>query len=311
MARSRQAQKDLDGTTLPSGDNDIDEKTLGRFHPGNSLNDLTGREWIKFTKSWFILNPASRSDEGILHPAKYPEELVAQFLSFFTKRWQNVLDPFLGTGSTLVACNDNLRRGYGIELIPKWADIAKNRVSGRKLSSPQEEGWTVGEFTQKIAIGDSRQLPEIVKRENWPLMDYCITSPPYGNILRTSRGGVESAQKRRAKRGLAEFYSDDPSDLGNLSNPDDYMSALVDVFSKVSPVMREGAYVTIVLQNIRSEEGDMEPLAWELALKLRSVFTLKQERIWCQDNKLLGIWGYPKEYVSNVHHHYCLVLQKE
>ena len=36
----------------------------------------------------------------------------------------------------------------------------------------------------------------------------------------------------------------------------------------------------------------------------------KGEKIWCQDNKKLGIWGYPSEFVSNVHHHYCLIFKK-
>ena len=60
-----------------------------------------------------------------------------------------------------------------------------------------------------------------------------------------------------------------------------------------------------------TKDKEMKPLAWDLAKRLNEKFILKQERIWCQDNKTLGIWGYPTVYISNVHHHYCLVFQKK
>jgi hypothetical protein len=55
----------------------------------------------------------------------------------------------------------------------------------------------------------------------------------------------------------------------------------------------------------------MAPLAWDVARRLRRVWRLRQETIWCQNNKRLGCWGYPTTFVSNVHHHYCLTFQKD
>ena len=69
----------------------------------NKLNELSGKEWIKFTKTWFIHRPAPRENAKLLHPAAFPESLAKEFIEFFTKRGQLVLDPFLGTGSTLIA----------------------------------------------------------------------------------------------------------------------------------------------------------------------------------------------------------------
>jgi len=54
----------------------------------------------------------------------------------------------------------------------------------------------------------------------------------------------------------------------------------------------------------------MMRLAWDLAGELDRFLVFKGERVWCQDNKKLGIWGYPSEFVLNVHHHYCLVFKK-
>ncbi len=56
--------------------------------PHNDLNDLTGKEWIKFTRTWFVCDSPRywRNRETELHPARFPEEMVASFLGFFTKR---------------------------------------------------------------------------------------------------------------------------------------------------------------------------------------------------------------------------------
>ena len=78
------------------------------------LNDLDGKEWVKNTKSWFILKGKSRSKEVINHPAKYPEELAEKFVSFFTKKDEIVFDPFMGVGSTGVACNKLKRIGNNV-----------------------------------------------------------------------------------------------------------------------------------------------------------------------------------------------------
>jgi len=52
----------------------------------NKLNELTGTQWLKFQKSWFIHNPPPRSEQELLHPAKFPEDLCREFIEFFTKQ---------------------------------------------------------------------------------------------------------------------------------------------------------------------------------------------------------------------------------
>ena len=59
-----------------------------------TLNDLTGKEWIKFSKSWFTLNRVSVIRKEHLYIRNIPAELVEQHLHFFTKEGEYVLDPF-------------------------------------------------------------------------------------------------------------------------------------------------------------------------------------------------------------------------
>src|SRR5437016_12671616 len=94
----------------------------------NKLNELSGTEWIKFTKSWFVHRPKPRGDQKIRHPASFPESLVREFILFFSKKGQLVVDPFLGTGSTLVASLEADRAGVGFEIVDKYAEISRKRV---------------------------------------------------------------------------------------------------------------------------------------------------------------------------------------
>lgn len=266
--------------------------TRGIYDVRNRLNELTGREWAIFTKSWGIHNPPPRSKKEILHPAKFPESLIVEFIKFFTKKGELVLDPMVGTGSTLVACDKTRRKGVGIELIEKWADIA-------------------GQRTRQLVIrGDARELKMLLTQANISQVDFCITSPPYWNMLKKSRGNVFSLQKQRAAKGLREYYSEDPMDLGNIEDYETYVDSLCNIYTQVYDILRPKRYLVVICQNILKPDGEMVPFAWELAKKLSRIYVLKQEKLWLQDNKLLGIWGYPSRYVSNVHHHYCLVFEK-
>jgi DNA modification methylase len=261
----------------------------GIYDERNRLNDLTGKEWAQLTRSWFIHNPEPRKGDEILHPAKFPESLIEEFILFFTKEGDIVLDPMAGTGSTLVACDHMNRKGIGIELIKKWADIARKRTK------------------QTVIEANALELSKL----NLPLIDFCITSPPYWNMLRKSRGHVKSTAHVRKEQGLDVYYSEDPNDIGNLTDYSDYLNALYKIFEQVYYLLKNHKYLVVIVQNVRTEEGQMIPVAWDLGKKLGNLYVLKQERIWCQNNKMLGIWGYPFTYVSNVHHHYCLVFEKD
>lgn len=275
------------------------------------LNDLTGTEWVKATKSWFVCDSRRywRNRRTELHPARFPEEMVREFLLFFTKRDAWVLDPFCGSGSTLVSCLENGRHGVGVELSERYARVAAQRVAelddtgtttvlhadARRLTDPQL--WSTGAGPERNGQG----LPQF---------DFIITSPPYCNILRTSRGGVISAHKRRAKKGLDTHYTEDPNDLGNLGDYEAFLEALGTVFDGCAQLLKPGKYLVCVVQNFRAPGGEVKPLAWDLARRISRTLPFQGERIWCQDSKPLGIWGFPKVFVPNYHHHYCLIFRK-
>ena len=275
-----------------------------KYHIDNRLNRLDTRRWLKFQKSWFIHKPRPRKSEVKLHPAKYPEELIAEFIEFFTKPGMTVLDPMLGTGSSLLAALETGRSGVGIELQPKYAAIAHQRLEAQLAPPPPpSSGSELQQLRFRLLQGDAFQMAEMEIGD----VDYCITSPPYWDMLRAK--GSET-QKTRKEAGLDVHYSEDENDLGNLEDYDEFVTRLAELYRLVHRVLRPGAYLTVIAKNVK-KRGRMYPLAWDLARELSDTYILKDEKIWCQDDITLAPYGYRYAWVSNTFHQYCLNFQKE
>jgi site-specific DNA-methyltransferase (adenine-specific) len=71
-----------------------------------------------------------------LHPTEKPVELCKRLISYSTVEGETVLDPFAGSGSTLVAAEELGRNWIGIEIDPQWYDVAKMRIT--ELRKPKE-----------------------------------------------------------------------------------------------------------------------------------------------------------------------------
>ena len=143
----------------------------------NKLNDLYSKEWLKFQKSWFIHNPPPRRKEVLRHPAKFPEALAEEFIRFFTRTGEVVFDPMAGTGSAVIAAVRSGRTGIGIELEPQYAAIAQQWLAEEAAGvDPAFEAYAAA---SRIIEGDAAKLAEY----DLPVIDYCITSPPYWDML--------------------------------------------------------------------------------------------------------------------------------
>jgi DNA modification methylase len=270
----------------------------------NRLNDLDSKTWIKFQKSWFIHNPPPRARSALRHPAKFPETLAQEFIEFFTKRDQVILDPMVGTGSTLVAALRAGRHSYGIELNPQYAGIAAQLIEAERAAL----GGNTAQWTARVITGDAAHLAQIVTENNIPSIDYVFTSPPYWDMLH-ARGAATQSERRSAQE-LDVIYSEDPADLGNVPDYADFLDRLEQIYTSLKPFLTPKAYLTIIVKNVK-KGGKVYPLAWDLARRLSETYTLKDERIWCQDDIRLAPYGLGNAWVSNTFHHYCLQFRNE
>jgi DNA modification methylase len=270
----------------------------------NRLNDLEPKEWLKFQKSWFIHNPPPRRKDVLRHPAKFPETLAQEFIEFFTSRGQVVCDPMAGTGSTLVAALRSGRHSWGIELNPGYAEIARQVIEEER----QQLGKVVEGLQAQLITGDAAQATSLFAEQQAPVFDYILTSPPYWDMLHAR--GAETQLTRRRSENLDVFYSDSPDDLGNIHDYDEFVERLAAIYEGLRPQLRQHAYLTIIVKNVK-KGGRIYPLAWDLARRLGQTYTLKDERIWLQDNQHLAPYGMGNAWVSNTFHHYCLQFRNE
>jgi DNA modification methylase len=272
----------------------------------NKLNDLDSKTWLKFQKSWFIHNPPPRKKGVLVHPAKFPETMAQEFIEFFTKRGETVLDPMAGTGSTLIAALRAGRNSYGIELNPKYAEIARQLIAEERqsLGSSMPFGHDVENLKSEMITGDA----SLAVKYQLPTITYVLTSPPYWDMLHAK--GAETQKKRRSTSELDVFYSDDPNDLGNIHDYENFLARLVAIYAGLKPLLREKAYLTIIVKNVK-KGGKIYPLAWDLGRELGKVYTLKDEKLWLQDNQRLAPYGLGSAWVSNTFHHYCLQFRNE
>ena len=261
--------------------------------PRNALNDLTNTQWMVETKSVWFSRPPQRDKLKEQHPATFAESDIVRLLEFFTKPGQAVLDPFVGSGSTLVACARSGRAGTGIELIEHWADVARQRVA------PED-----AEFEQKVLVGDSRLLlPDFPDQS----FDFVVTSPPYWMILR--KDWDHKVKAERKSKNLSTRYSDDENDLGNLESYEQFLGELGKVFAECRRVLRKKRYMCVVVSDFR-HKSEFVAYHSDISREIESVgFSLEGITVLVQDSKNLYPYGIPYAFVSNIHHQYILVFR--
>ena len=88
---------------------------------------ITRDEWLKWcVNSIWEVQPASASTEG--HPAPFPEELPRRIIKLYSFVGDTILDPFLGSGTTMKVAKELKRNSVGYEINPKYLPIIKKKI---------------------------------------------------------------------------------------------------------------------------------------------------------------------------------------
>ena len=94
---------------------------------GSRENDITKQEFMAWTNGVWTFNGQSKKGAGG-HPAAFPIELPRRCIKLFSFVGDIVLDPFVGSGSTLIAASQNGRKGIGVDIDEDYCDIAVQRL---------------------------------------------------------------------------------------------------------------------------------------------------------------------------------------
>lgn len=275
----------------------------GRTRAGQRrANDLDGRTWERYSISIWSDIRKTPDEARLGHPALFPRELVTRLIRCFTvKDDRIVLDPFAGTGSTVLAAASLGKVGIGIEISEEYCKLARARPITPTLGLDAEgdsSGPAPGE--RIIHHDDARHLLKYVAPNS---VDLVITSPPYWDIL---------LQERTADYKPIRHYGSAEADLGKIRDYRQFLRALQDVFELVYQVLRPGKYCIVIVMDIRKKDRFYAYHADVANLMQQVGFVFDDIIIWDRRHEYNNMrpLGYPYRFRINKAHEYILIFFK-
>ncbi|MBI4243876.1 MAG: DNA methyltransferase [Planctomycetes bacterium] len=190
----------------------------------NPINDLNLSRWKEYdniiTDSLWLFDKRDSTGTHLgWYWGNFVPQIPHQLISRFTKRGDWILDPFCGSGTTLIECKKLGRNGIGVELNSRVAKKA------RQLISKEQNPYKV---STKIVTGDSHNPQFATRNYQLPTTNFqlAILHPPYHDIIK---------------------FSKNRSDLSNAKNTDGFLSMLGKVVDNVSKVLEKGRHLALVI----------------------------------------------------------------
>jgi hypothetical protein len=202
------------------------------------INDLNLNRWKEYddiiTDSLWLFD---KRDTSGVHKAGYWGNFIPQIpnqlLRRYTKKGEWVLDPFLGSGTTLIECKRLGRNGVGVELN---ADVAKS------ADSIIEKEKNPFKITTKVIRGNSGTFDykSELKKLKTESFQFAIMHPPYWDIIK---------------------FSNNKDDLSNAKSVQDFLKMFGEVVNNFFPVLSKGRYCAVVIGD-KYYSGEWIPLGF-------------------------------------------------
>jgi DNA modification methylase len=249
---------------------------------------LPAKEWLKSQLGvWRFAYEGRDVRDKTLHPATFPISLSKKIIELFSHQGELVLDPFVGSGTTLVAANDTNRNAIGFDLQEKYISLCESRIKQSELFST----------SRQVAVqDDARNIAQYLPEESVKLI---WTSPPYANLLNRKRKNKSRRDRDNGQLGKVEQYSQDPRDLGTMSI-EDYTIAMGDIFESILPTLRPKGHCVINVPDMWWENQRIT-IHVSLIQELRKRgYELRNVIIWDRTNLVnqIGIFGWPSNYIT-------------
>jgi len=254
----------------------------------NNLNCLTAKEWLKSQIGvWQFFYESRDIRDKNLHPATFPISLAKKVISLFTHEGELVLDPFVGSGTSLVAAQDLNRNAVGFDLQEKYVDLCATRLVSNNFFNQ----------AQQVAIqDDALHIPNYLEQGSVGLI---WTSPPYANLLNRKRKNKSRRDRNNEQLDKVEQYSQDPRDLGTMPL-DEYANAMGDIYEKLLPLLRPKGHCVINVPDMWWENKRITIHASLIDELRKRGYELRNTIIWDRTNIVnkIGIFGWPSNYIT-------------
>jgi DNA modification methylase len=252
------------------------------------INCMLPKEWLKSQLGVWQFRYESRDiRDKKIHPATFPISLAKKIIELFSHEGELVLDPFVGSGTTLLAAKDINRNAVGFDLKKEYIDICEKRLAQASL---------LGQAKQIPIQDDARYIAEYLEPE---IVSLIWTSPPYANLLNRVRKNKSRRVRNNDQLGKIEQYSQDPRDLGTMAL-DVYTNTMGDIYESLLPLLRPKGHCVI---NVPDMWWENERITIHIALveELRKRgYELRNIIIWDRTNIVngIGIFGWPSNYIT-------------
>ena len=254
-----------------------------------NINCMTAKEWLKSQIGvWqFSFEKRDIRDKEI-HPATFPISLAKKVIELFTHTGELVLDPFVGSGTTVVAASDLSRNAVGFDLQKDYVQLCADRLA---------KNTNMFNHANQIVIqDDARNIQLYLEEESVSLI---WTSPPYANLLNRKRKNKSRRNRKNDQLGKIEQYSQDKRDLGTLEL-DEYAKTMGDMYEKLLPLLRPKGHCVINVPDMWWENQRIT-IHVSLIEELRKRgYELRNIIIWDRTNIVnqIGIFGWPSNYIT-------------
>lgn len=253
------------------------------------INDLNLNRWKEYediiTDSLWVIK---KRDTGGLHSAGYWGNFVPQIpnqlIRRFTKKNEWVLDPFLGSGTTLIESQRLNRNAIGIELIPAVAERTNKNITEEK-NNASVRTEIINEDSTKI------NLTDILNGFGVKSVQLVIMHPPYWDIIK---------------------FSKKKNDLSNCPSLDDFLNLFGKVVDNVSSVLDKDRFLAVVIGD-KYSVGEWIPLGFytmqeviKRGYVLKSTVVknfedtrgkMKQKELWRYRALVGGFYVFKHEYI--------------
>jgi len=204
----------------------------------SKINDINLLRWKEYddiiTDSLWILNKRDTSGAHLgWYWGNFIPQIPHQMMLRYTKKGDWVLDPFVGSGTTLIECRRLGRNGIGIELNSEVSQKAKKLI---------EREQNKNNVVSEIIDGDSRtiDIKQILNKYGINYVQLLIMHPPYHDIIK---------------------FSKDEKDLSNAKNTEQFLKMFGDVVENVTPFLEKERYFVLVIGD-KYSKGEWIPLGF-------------------------------------------------
>lgn len=258
------------------------------------INCMTAKEWIKAQLGvWEFYYEKRDIRDKEKHPATYPLSLSTKVIELFSHKGELVVDPFVGSGTTLVSAQDTNRNAVGFDINDDYIELCNSRLMQTRLTDLSDE-----KTEQTPIFDDSRNAFEYFEDEQISLL---LTSPPYANLLNRKR-------KNKSRRGderkndqymKVEQYSQNENDLGTLSI-EDFSEEMQHIYQKLLPKLKYKGHNVINVADMWWKNKRTPIHIYVVEAMEKAGYELRNTIIWDRRNIVnnIGIFGWPSNYIT-------------